>query len=60
MPPSFDKQPVRDFLDSVEWDKKPPPPNLPNEVISATSSRYIEAYEKISGKSFEDWPGARS
>ena len=59
-PPSFDKQPVRDFLDSVEWDKKPPPPNLPNEVISATSSRYIEAYEKISGKSFEDWPGARS
>ena len=59
-PPSFDKQPVRDFLDNVEWDKKPPPPNLPNEVISATSSRYIEAYEMISGKSFEDWPGARS
>jgi len=59
-PPSFDKQPVRDFLDSVEWDKKPPPPNLPTEVISATSSRYIEAYEKISGKSFEDWPGVRS
>ncbi len=59
-PPSFDKQPVRDFLDNVEWDKKPPPPNLPNEVISATSSRYIEAYEMISGQSFEDWPGARS
>ena len=59
-PPSFDKQPVRDFLDNVEWDKKPPPPNLPNEVISTTSSRYIEAYEMISGKSFEDWPGARS
>ena len=59
-PPSFDKQPVRDFLDDVEWDKKPPPPNLPSEVISATSSRYIEAYEKISGKSFEDWPGGRS
>jgi len=59
-PPSFDKQPVRDFLDGVEWDKKPPPPNLPSEVISATSSRYIEAYEKISGKSFEDWPGGRS
>ena len=59
-PPSFDKQPVRDFLDGVEWDKKPPPPNLPSKVISATSSRYIEAYEKISGKSFEDWPGGRS
>ena len=59
-PPSFDKQPVRDFLDSVDWDKQPPPPNLPSEVISATSSRYIEAYEKISGKSFRDWPGARS
>ena len=59
-PPSFDKQPVRNFLDGVEWDKQPPPPNLPSEVISATSSRYIEAYEKISGKSFRDWPGARS
>ena len=59
-PPSFDKQPVRDFLDGIEWDKKPPPPILPSEVISATSSRYIEAYEKISGKSFEDWPGGRS
>ena len=59
-PPSFDKQPVRDFLDGIEWDKKPPPPTLPSEVISATSSRYIEAYEKISGKSFEDWPGGRS
>ena len=59
-PPSFDKQPVRDFLDGTEWDKKPPPPTLPSEVISATSSRYIEAYEKISGKSFEDWPGGRS
>ena len=59
-PPSFDKQPERDFLDGIEWDKKPPPPTLPSEVISATSSRYIEAYEKISGKSFEDWPGGRS
>ena len=59
-PPSFDKQPVRDFLESTQWDKNPPPPDLPVEVISATSSRYIEAYEKISRKSFNDWPGGKN
>ena len=56
-PPSFDKQPVRDFLDGLDWDKSPPPPELPDEVITASSKRYREGYEKISGKNLDDWPG---
>ncbi len=56
-PPSFDKQPVRDYLDGLDWDKAPPPPPLPPEVVAATSGRYIEAYERITGRSLEDWPG---
>lgn len=59
-PPSFDKQPVRDYLDGLDWDKNPPPPPLPEAVVAATSSRYIEAYERITGKSFADWPGVSS
>jgi len=58
-PPSFDKQPVRDYLDGLDWDKKPPPPPLPHEVVVATSRRYVDAYERITGRSFADWPGAR-
>ena len=58
-PPSFDKQPVRDYLDRLDWDKKPPPPLLPDEVIATTSSRYVEAYERITGLSFSDWLGVR-
>ncbi|MBI2706336.1 MAG: phosphoribosylaminoimidazolesuccinocarboxamide synthase [Actinobacteria bacterium] len=57
-PPSFDKQPVRDYLDRLDWDKTPPPPTLPAEVIDATSKRYIEGYERITGRRFADWPGA--
>tara|TARA_Y100001001_G_scaffold38546_1_gene32767 strand:+ start:1723 stop:2625 length:903 start_codon:yes stop_codon:yes gene_type:complete len=57
-PPSFDKQPVRDHLDALDWDKQPPAPPLPDEVVSATTSRYVEAYELITGRSFADWPGA--
>ncbi len=56
-PPSFDKQPVRDFLDGLDWDKKPPPPALPPEVVAATRDRYVEAYERITGRRFADWPG---
>ena len=56
-PPSFDKQPVRDFLDGLDWDKSPPPPELPHKVITASSKRYREGYEKISGKNLDDWPG---
>jgi phosphoribosylaminoimidazole-succinocarboxamide synthase len=56
-PPSFDKQPVRDFLDGLDWDKTPPPPALPDEVIAAASARYREAYERITDRSLDDWPG---
>jgi phosphoribosylaminoimidazole-succinocarboxamide synthase len=56
-PPSFDKQPVRDYLETLDWDKNPPPPPLPPEVVAATSRRYIEAYERITGRAFSDWPG---
>jgi phosphoribosylaminoimidazole-succinocarboxamide synthase len=56
-PPSFDKQPVRDYLETLAWDKTPPPPPLPPEVVAATSDRYREAYERITGRSFADWPG---
>lgn len=57
-PPSFDKQPVRDHLDALDWGKQPPAPPLPEDVVAATSSRYVEAYERITGRSFADWPGA--
>ena len=56
-PPSFDKQPVRDYLDGLDWDKTPPPPPLGDDVVAATRARYIEAYERITGRSFADWPG---
>src|SRR5690606_9469307 len=56
-PPSFDKQPVRDYLHGLDWDKTPPPPPLPPDVVAATSERYVEAYERITGRSFADWPG---
>lgn len=58
-PPSFDKQPVRDWLDAVDgWDKTPPPPSLPDDVVAATSARYREGYERITGRTLDDWPGA--
>jgi phosphoribosylaminoimidazole-succinocarboxamide synthase len=57
-PPSFDKQPVRDYLDGLDWAKTPPPPPLPDDVVSTTSARYVDAYERITGRSFADWPGS--
>ena len=56
-PPGFDKQPVRDWLEASGWDKQPPPPPLPAEVVTATRARYVEAYERISGRSITHWPG---
>ncbi len=56
-PPSFDKQPVRDYHDTLDWDKTPPPPTLPPEVIAASRARYVEGYERITGRSLADWPG---
>ena len=47
---SFDKQPVRDYVASTGWDKKPPPPDLPQEVVEATSRRYVQAYERLTGR----------
>jgi phosphoribosylaminoimidazole-succinocarboxamide synthase len=56
-PPSFDKQPVRDWLEGTGWDKTPPPPALPEEVVSSSRTRYVEAYERVTGRSFAEWPG---
>ena len=56
-PPSFDKQFVRDFMDSTGWDHEPPAPNMPGEVIEATSALYREAYELLTGASLDDWYG---
>jgi phosphoribosylaminoimidazole-succinocarboxamide synthase len=56
-PPSFDKQPVRDYLETLDWDKSPPPPPLPDEVVAATRDRYIDGYERITGRTFAEWPG---
>jgi phosphoribosylaminoimidazole-succinocarboxamide synthase len=58
VPPSLDKQPVRDYAESTGWGKTPPPPPLPPEVIAATTARYREAYERITGRSLDTWPGA--
>ncbi|MCX5781614.1 MAG: phosphoribosylaminoimidazolesuccinocarboxamide synthase [Elusimicrobia bacterium] len=49
---SLDKQYVRDYLESIKWNKQPPVPSLPNEVIEKTRAKYIEAYEKLTGKKF--------
>jgi phosphoribosylaminoimidazole-succinocarboxamide synthase len=57
-PQGFDKQPVRDFLESLLWDKRPPAPPLPVDVVAATENRYRQAYERICARSLEEWPGA--
>ena len=49
--PSFDKQFVRDYLETLNWDKKPPAPPLPPEIAQATTERYLEAYRLLTGKS---------
>jgi phosphoribosylaminoimidazole-succinocarboxamide synthase len=54
-PPSFDKQYLRDWLSGLDWNKEPPPPTLPDDVITGTRSRYLEAYEKITGQAFDDY-----
>jgi phosphoribosylaminoimidazole-succinocarboxamide synthase len=54
--PSFDKQPVRDWLAST-WDRRGEPPPLPPDIVEATRVRYVQAYEQITGLSFADWPG---
>jgi len=51
-PPSFDKQFVRDWLESTGWDKNSPPPPLPSYVVEKTRAKYIEAYERLTGERF--------
>ena len=51
--PSFDKQYVRDYLSTTDWDKDSDPPHLPDEVVSGTEKRYLEAYEKLTGEKLE-------
>ena len=48
--PSFDKQFVRDYLETLDWDKKPPAPAIPDEIAKATTTRYLEAYRLLTGK----------
>lgn len=50
---SFDKQYLREWLETLDWDKNPPPPALPESVIQATAAKYLEAYERLTGKSLE-------
>lgn len=52
--PSFDKQYLRDWLDSTGWDHTPPPPTLTPQVIDGTRARYVEAFERITGRPFEE------
>jgi len=54
-PPSYDKQYVRDYLETLDWDKTPPGPELPADVVAGTSGRYIEAYEALTDSTFDDY-----
>lgn len=53
--PSFDKQYVRDWASGTGWDRQPPAPEIPQEVVQGTRGRYVEAYERIVGEPFEQW-----
>ena len=56
---SFDKQPVRDYLETLDWDKSPPAPNLPQEVVAGTSARYRGAYRLLTGRGSGEGRGNR-
>jgi phosphoribosylaminoimidazole-succinocarboxamide synthase len=53
--PSFDKQYVRDWASSTGWDKTPPAPAIPDDVVAQTRERYVTAYERLSGEPFSAW-----
>jgi len=53
--PSFDKQFVRDYCETLGWDKSPPGPELPDDVVAGTRARYIEAFERLTGTAFDDY-----
>jgi phosphoribosylaminoimidazole-succinocarboxamide synthase len=54
-PPSFDKQFVRDYCESLGWDKTDPGPELPADVVAGTRARYVEAFEQLTGMAFDDY-----
>jgi len=54
-PPSFDKQFVRDYCETLGWDKTDPGPELPDDVVTGTRARYVEAFERLTGLSFDDY-----
>jgi len=53
--PSFDKQYVRDYCESLGWDKESPGPDLPDDVVAGTRARYVEAFERLTGVPFDDY-----
>jgi len=53
--PSFDKQYVRDWAASTGWDREPPAPAIPDEIVARTREKYVEAYERITGQPSDDW-----
>jgi phosphoribosylaminoimidazole-succinocarboxamide synthase len=55
--PSFDKQFVRDYCESLGWDKNPPGPELPDDVVDGTRARYVDAFERLTGIDFDDYLG---
>ena len=57
VPPSFDKQPFRDWLNALGWDRTPSPPSVPEEIVAETSDRYVSAYERVTGRSLNEWYG---
>ncbi len=57
VPPAFDKQPFRDWLTAMKWDRTPPPPRVPEEIVHETSSRYVAAYERVTGHPLHEWYG---
>jgi phosphoribosylaminoimidazole-succinocarboxamide synthase len=53
--PSFDKQYVRDWASSTGWDRTPPAPAIPDDIVERTRAKYVEAYERVTGELFENW-----
>jgi phosphoribosylaminoimidazole-succinocarboxamide synthase len=53
--PSLDKQPIRDWLETLDWDKSPPPPDLPAEVVKTASDRYTDVFERLTGTALSDY-----
>ena len=51
--PSFDKQFVRDYLERIHWNKQPPVPSLPDDVVARTREKYVEAFERLTGRELQ-------